>query len=987
MRKITFLLTLCFCLLTGVQCGWAQAFYLPKVSTGTTVYEYYLQGAGNNNTFYCTTTVGSDNSVTFNNAGERLKVKFVSTGTDGEYNVIPTNVSGKNIIGVTGTGNGSVVTYYENTADAQNAVFLLKAETGVNGYKPAFDLYPKGGTSGWNFHEGVSAGTYKSVKLWTNGDQGSKWNLIPANWDALTAMREDILNNISSLSAFNVIGGLKSENHSEAYTIEQNLINNARNTLNDINSYSYDNACSLFTVKTTSTELDNALAAINTNDLYLPTGYYYFKSLNTDNRPPYLFNDYFRETNPQHITLQSNSKGTTNGYFWHVTNNNNGTIAIVNGEGTPVVQGLQNVTDAVSGATLTSSTLTFNTFDLTHFKNIGGMHFTENLNASNGVYKLSDNTYFLTTWGDGGPSKADNRWTFEPIDVTGKTIYTVNISGLGDEVTEAPYITYGEDKALNGGFLIKDAAIEASNVTASTISGYTVKSITVESNTIKVVYEVDQSYVRINYTIHSNTLNENYTGSYLAVWDNESTVLPQIAGVTDYTLENVVFTQNGENYSMTADITFPFPVSNATVQNATGIESNLGTSKWFVNANNIIKANNTANYLANYALTWNIIPSFDNGTFSFKIKNVLTGKYIPTFTSAQGYNTANTVVEEENAGSFYFMPCIGTEKGFSINEAGTIFLSIGSDNADQNIYTWTKGGTHRGSNLTFPTISVTDEDIKNSYDTKVANYTSVEKFDILEGSTVVAPNEFKNTPVEINAAIDQLISNSSDNKYTEMDEIIRGKNTETQIIQNYLDVLNQYNMQAFTCKLDVKHQYNTIILPGSAAIPEGVKIYTCSETEDNGTTLVLVENTQNIGGSTPFIVESTVGNKYTFVVWDYGNRSTHTVGLLTGVLTEGGANVPENSYVLAYKKSANVQAFYQTDGTVTCPQTKCYLTAPATMASAKAFFLGHNGETTGIEDVFNGKNGETVIYNTAGQRINKLQKGINIVNGHKVLVK
>lgn len=992
MRKITFLLTLCFCLLTGVQCGWAQAYYLPKVSTGTTVYEYYLQGAGNNNTYYCTTNVGADNSVTFNNTGERLKVKFVSTGTNGEYNVIPTNVSGKSIIGVTGTGNGSVVTYYENTADAQNAVFLLKAETGVNGYKPAFDLYPKGGTSGWNFHGGVTAGTYKSVKLWNNGDQGSKWNLIPANLDALTAMRDDISNSISNFSVFNVIGGLKSENHSDVYASEQSILNEARNTLNAITSYSYENACALLAFQINSTDLNNAIEAINTNDLYLPTGYYYFKSLNIDNRPPYLFNDYVRETNPQHITLQSNSKGTTNGYIWHVTNNGNGTIAIVNGEGTPVVQGLQNVTDGVSGATLTSSTLTFNTFNLTHFKNIGGMHFTENLNASNGGYKLSDNTYFLTTW-NGGAQHADNRWTFEPIDVTGKTIYTVNISGLGDEITEAPYITYGEDKALNGGFLVKDAAIEASNVTASTISGYTVKSITVESNTIKVVYEVDQSHVRINYTIHSNTLNENYTGSYLAVWDNESTELPQIAGVTDYTLENVAFTQSGENYSMTADITFPFPVSNATVQNPTGIESALGTSKWFVNANNVIKTNGASNYLANYALTWNIIPSFNDGTFSFKIKNVLTGKYIPSISAAQTASTQNTVVDEDNAGSFYFMPCIGTGKGFSINAAGTIFLTVNTNGADENIWTWTKSGSHQGSNLTFPVISVTDEEIKNSYDTKMAAYTA-EKIDILEGAIVTAPSEFEKSPEEVNAAIDQLKAYSDENNYSEMDEIIRGKSTtQATIIQNYITKKNQYVnggygiIGIFTCNLDGKHQYNTMIMPGAASIPEGLNVYSCSAIEDNGTTLVLTQVTTRIDSKTPYIVESTVGNKYSFVVWDYGNRSTHTVGLLTGVLTEGGANVPANSYVLAYKKSANVQAFYQTDGTVTCPQTKCYLTAPATMASAKAFFLGHNGETTGIEDVFNGKNGETVIYNTAGQRINKLQKGINIVNGHKVLVK
>ena len=326
------------------------------------------------------------------------------------------------------------------------------------------------------------------------------------------------------------------------------------------------------------------------------------------------------------------------------------------------------------------------------------------------------------------------------------------------------------------------------------------------------------------------------------------------------------------------------------------------------------------------------------------------------------------------------MPCIGSGAGFSIDEAGTIFLTINSGTEpNQNVWTWSKTGSHQGSNLTFPTITVTNDDIKNHFNT----YAAVEPLDILEGSVVVAPNEFTNTPEEINAAL-KPIESISENDVTAMDVFNRSDNVL--IIKNYLKNLSDY-MSVFTCKLDVKHPYNTIILPGGAAIPEGLKVYTCSGTEDNGTTLVLTEKNNSIDGSQPYIVESTVGNKYSFVVWDYGNRSTHTVGLLTGVLTEGGANVPANSYVLAYKKSANVQAFYQTDGTVTCPQTKCYLTAPATMASAKAFFLGHNGETTGIEDVFNGKNGETVIYNTAGQRINKLQKGINIVNGHKVLVK
>ena len=42
---------------------------------------------------------------------------------------------------------------------------------------------------------------------------------------------------------------------------------------------------------------------------------------------------------------------------------------------------------------------------------------------------------------------------------------------------------------------------------------------------------------------------------------------------------------------------------------------------------------------------------------------------------------------------------------------------------------------------------------------------------------------------------------------------------------------------------------------------------------------------------------------------------------------------------------------------------------------------------TGIEGIFAGNGEEVIIYNVAGQRISKLQKGVNIVNGHKVLVK
>ena len=103
------------------------------------------------------------------------------------------------------------------------------------------------------------------------------------------------------------------------------------------------------------------------------------------------------------------------------------------------------------------------------------------------------------------------------------------------------------------------------------------------------------------------------------------------------------------------------------------------------------------------------------------------------------------------------------------------------------------------------------------------------------------------------------------------------------------------------------------------------------------------------------------------------------------MLTEGGVTVPADSYVLAAKNGQ--QGFYQTNGSVTCPQYKCYLTVPASAGSARAFYFPGD-EPTSIEGIFGAdENGTVSIYNLAGQKLNRLQKGVNIVNGRKVVVK
>lgn len=485
--------------------------------------------------------------------------------------------------------------------------------------------------------------------------------------------------------------------------------------------------------------------------------------------------------------------------------------------------------------------------------------------------------------------------------------------------------------------------------------------------------------VTVNYTLHSEVLNEDYIGSYFTPWADANTIQPELTGVAGYTLTKVNFS-NVDGYKLTANITFPFPVSNASVKNATGIESDLGSSKWFVNDEGNIKTNNSDNTNLTYSnqddFKWYIYPTFSDGAFTFKIKHH-TGKYIPAISTAQSASTTNAVVEDEaSAGAYQFLPCTGTGKGFSMN--GTVFLTVNTSGTDQNIWGWTKGGTHQGSNLSFPNVTITAEDVTNQFNA----LKNTVKFNILEGSTVQGPSEFA-APAEINAAIDAAQAISTPD-LDAMCDFIASENGQK--IQNYLNQVATYGA-LYNYQFTVAHPYSTIILPCPSTRPEGITLYSCNGVEENGTTLSLTAG-GNFSANTPYIMESTVGNKYTIIGWDKGSRATHVGGWLTGVLTESGANVPAGSYVLAYQKSTKKQGFFKTDSTVVCPQFKCYLTVPdSSTEAASALYFDEEGMATGIEGIFAGNGEEVIIYNVAGQRISKLQKGVNIVNGHKVLVK
>lgn len=267
-----------------------------------------------------------------------------------------------------------------------------------------------------------------------------------------------------------------------------------------------------------------------------------------------------------------------------------------------------------------------------------------------------------------------------------------------------------------------------------------------------------------------------------------------------------------------------------------------------------------------------------------------------------------------------------------------------------------------------------------------------QKLQVVENAAqIISPSEFAK-PSVVNAAIDAVQAYT--NATVPTLEQAQALCNNYAIVKNYVNQANTYG-GILDVEYDLKGQYGTIILPVNYEIPQNVKFYTCSTADANG--VLNLKKIDSGSKNQPYIVEYTgedmptpqTPKRYQIIGYKGGAKTTNqTVGLLTGVLEEGTVYVPSGSYILS--KYNGRFAFYKVDGenVKQAQQYRCYLTIPADQPTAvSAFYLNGEGETTGINALLNGNNGETEIYDLSGKRLNHLQKGINIVNGQKVLVK
>lgn len=171
--------------------------------------------------------------------------------------------------------------------------------------------------------------------------------------------------------------------------------------------------------------------------------------------------------------------------------------------------------------------------------------------------------------------------------------------------------------------------------------------------------------------------------------------------------------------------------------------------------------------------------------------------------------------------------------------------------------------------------------------------------------------------------------------------------------------------------------YGTINLPVAVTIPAGLKAYSAVA---DGSVLTLTNVVKNgvLAANTPVILYSETDVTSLAIADAAGTAAVGNELLGTVAATTVGAN---ENYVLS---NASGIGFYKYNNT-TMPGFKAYLPATA-KASANKLAFNFEDVLTAIQAI-ESNNCSAEIFDLQGRRLNQAQKGMNIINGHKVLVK
>ncbi len=178
--------------------------------------------------------------------------------------------------------------------------------------------------------------------------------------------------------------------------------------------------------------------------------------------------------------------------------------------------------------------------------------------------------------------------------------------------------------------------------------------------------------------------------------------------------------------------------------------------------------------------------------------------------------------------------------------------------------------------------------------------------------------------------------------------------------------------------------YSTMFnIHSDVTIPSGVEAYAGVVNTTAGT-ISLNAITGKVAKDEPVVLKGAAGLYNFMPTTGAGSAETNDLKGSSGNTTGAAGNI----YALAKPTSSDV-GFYLVGSSVTIPEGRAYLeytaSDPSSPGEVKGFTFVFDDDATAIEMVNGQSSMVNEIYNLAGQRINKMQKGINIVNGKKIL--
>jgi hypothetical protein len=178
--------------------------------------------------------------------------------------------------------------------------------------------------------------------------------------------------------------------------------------------------------------------------------------------------------------------------------------------------------------------------------------------------------------------------------------------------------------------------------------------------------------------------------------------------------------------------------------------------------------------------------------------------------------------------------------------------------------------------------------------------------------------------------------------------------------------------------------YATLCLPFDVTITSGANAYTLEESD--GWLVPTAVEDNKVPAGTPVLLKGTSAlATATINTASSFNSGSPLDCALTGIYfaTTVDTRSTSGNYVFGKNSSEAIGFYHVNNQNFPLKANRAYMNTSA--SDARGFSLMFDDVVTGIVSTFGETEEGAVIYNISGQRLNKMQKGINIVNGKKVL--